>query len=187
MDEPIYHVSFDLKIYVDECPESPREWDNLGTMVCSHKGYTLGDKQADNMQWYESWDEWFEHELSNANVISLPLYLYDHSGITMRTHPFSCRWDSGQVGYIYITKEKIRKEFGWKRISEQRYKQILEYLRDEVETYDHWLRGDVYGFVFDNSEGDDDSCSGFYGTDFKNNGMADHLPDEALPLLDLIT
>ena len=45
-------------------------------------------------------------------VFYLPLYLYDHSGITMNTGGFSCSWDSGQMGWIYATKEDIQKEYG---------------------------------------------------------------------------
>ena len=40
----------------------------------------------------------------------MPCYIYDHSGITISTGSFGCRWDNGQFGYIMITKEKARKE-----------------------------------------------------------------------------
>jgi len=30
----------------------------------------------------------------------------------------------------------------------------------------------------------EDSCGGFYGTKWQDNGMADHLPEDTLPLLD---
>ena len=41
----------------------------------------------------------------SQKYLMLPLYLYDHSGITMNTTGFSCPWDSGQVGWIYAFKE----------------------------------------------------------------------------------
>jgi len=33
-----------IKIYQDDCDENqnPRHWDNLGTMVCFHKGMAQG-------------------------------------------------------------------------------------------------------------------------------------------------
>lgn len=107
-----------LSIYVDEYAESPRAWDNLSTMVCSHRRYNLGDEQAKNIDKYSSWDEWLQGEVYDLyggedNVVCLPLYLYDHSGLTMNTTGFSCYWDSGQVGWIYATKEKLRKETGY--------------------------------------------------------------------------
>lgn len=43
---------------------------------------------------------------------ALPLYLYDHSGITMSTTTFSCPWDSGRVGMIFCSHEEAVKEWG---------------------------------------------------------------------------
>ena len=107
-----------LSIYFDFCPTNPREWDNLGTMVCGHRRYDLGDEQAQNIGLYSSWEEWLENEVlipngGEENVVYLPLYLYDHSGITMNTTGFSCPWDSGQVGWIYATKDRFREETGY--------------------------------------------------------------------------
>lgn len=46
----------------------------------------------------------------------LPLWLYDHSGITMscgaRTGQYADQWDSGQVGWIVSLKKDIMKEIG---------------------------------------------------------------------------
>lgn len=151
---------YNLKIIYDECAESPREWDNLGTMVCFHRRYNLGDKHN-----FSSPDE-----IPEARI-TLPLYLYDHSGITMSTSPFSCPWDSGQVGVIYLTDEKIKAEGLGDRTDEE----LIKYLVGEVETYDQYLRGDVYGYVVtkDNTcehcehteEEEIDSCWGFFGTE----------------------
>lgn len=95
----------------------------------------------------------------DKHYIMLPLYLYDHSGITMSTGPFSCPWDSGQIGYIYITKEKARKEYSWKYMTKSRIAKIREYLTGEVETYDQYLTGDVYGYRISNEDDDHiDSC-----------------------------
>ena len=88
----------------------------------------------------------------------LPLYLYDHSGITMSTGSFSCPWDSGQVGWIYISIEKAASE-GWKT-PEQAYKAM----QAEVEEYDHYLTGQCYGYVVEDTDGEGiDSCWGFLG------------------------
>lgn len=103
---------FKLEILHDEDAESPREWDNLGTMVCWHSRYNLGDKHN-----YIDSDD-FKEEINDSNSIILPLYLYDHSGITISTGPFSCSWDSGQVGYIYVTFEKIKEEYSVTEITE---------------------------------------------------------------------
>jgi hypothetical protein len=33
-----------IEVEQDDNTESPREWDNLGTMICFHSRYNLGDK-----------------------------------------------------------------------------------------------------------------------------------------------
>jgi hypothetical protein len=102
---------FELEIVQDTDPESPRTWDNLGTMVCFHKRYELGDKTDYRTEDYDSWEELKEGIIKNeGEVVILPLYLYDHSGITISTSSFDCRWDSGCVGFICVSKDKIREE-----------------------------------------------------------------------------
>ena len=169
---------YTLKIEQDELRDSPRTWDNLGNMVCFHKRYNLGDSHDYDIDSHESWDE-LEKALNREHDIAviLPLYLYDHSGITMNTVGFSCGWDSGQVGFIYVTKEKLRKEFNVKRISKAILQKAKDILIGEVATYDQYLTGDVYWFELCDESGEMiDACSGFYGRDPATNGMADHLP-----------
>jgi hypothetical protein len=93
-----------LKIYTDPEPLNPRtDYDNFGHMVCFHRRYSLGDEdhgiQEDD---FSSWNE-LENLLRKEKgaVEVLPMYIYDHSGITVRTHSFADQWDSGQVGFIY--------------------------------------------------------------------------------------
>lgn len=160
---------YKIEIIPDECPPDPREDDNLGTMVCFHNRYTLGDKHDYDSDCYRSWDEMKEDIIKTEKVgVILPLYLYDHSGITMNTTGFSCPWDSGQVGWIYITKEKIHQEYGWKRITEKRAEKIREYLRNEVKGYDQYLTGDIYGYRITDIETEEevDSCWGYYGVEY---------------------
>lgn len=139
--------NYRIRTFYDESPESPRNWDNLGTMVCFHRNYDLGDKHDYTFNDYDSWDEMEKDIIKRENVgVILPLYLYDHSGVTMNTTGFECRWDSGQVGFIFISKEKIREEYKIKRITKEWVEKITEYLKSEVETYDQFLRGDVFGY-----------------------------------------
>ncbi len=153
-----------IEIINDEDPENPREWDNLGTMICFHRRYNLGDEH--NFDNPSEARDFLKNK--KARHIVLPLYLYDHSGITMNTTGFSCPWDSGQVGWIYITREKIRQEYGCKRVSKKMVEKVSGYLRNEVKTYDQYLCGDVYGFRITDEETDEEieSCWGFFGDDY---------------------
>ena len=157
-----------IDIIPDTDPSSPREWDNLGTMVCFHGGYNLGDEHEYRQKDYCGWNELEKDIIRNEDVgVIIPLYLYDHSGITMNTTGFHCPWDSGQVGFIFISKEKMRKEYSYKRVSKKLKKRVADYLRAEVATYDQYLTGDVYGYRITDTEEDSekDSCWGYYGSD----------------------
>jgi hypothetical protein len=165
--------NFVIKIYQDEDTESPRMWDNLGTMICFHGRYNLGDKHDYNHNDYSGWEEQKEDIMKKENVcVILPLYLYDHSGITMSTSPFGCQWDSGQVGWICVSKEKVRKEYNVKRITKDIIEKVTNVLEGEVKTYDQYLTGDVYGYMIFKVDTCDkgceheehvDSCWGYYG------------------------
>jgi len=160
--ETIEYKGYKIKIYQDEDPESPREWDNLGTMLCEYRGYDLGDvKESKDMDVEE-----IKEFVKRKDVIALPLYLLDHSGLWMRTGKFECDnggWDTSMVGYITITHEKIKEEYSWKSITKKRITKIEGYLENEVKTYSDYLEGSVYGYVIEGSEEEDkDSCWGFY-------------------------
>jgi hypothetical protein len=159
-----------LRVYYDEYPSNPREDENLTKMVCFHKRYDLGDKHDINHDDFESWNE-MEKYLTGIEkpIVIKPLYLYDHSGITISTSSFSCRWDSGQVGFVYIRKEDVRNEFSIKRCGQNMVERCNVILEGEVEVYDKYIQGLVYGFrVFKVTDGDEEeleSCWGFYDED----------------------
>lgn len=161
MDETIEYKGYTIKIAQDENPESPREWDNFGKMVCFHKRYNLPMEFAGlDSENYSSWEEMKKYLIKEGAVVILPIFMYDHSGITIKTSPYGDSWDSGQVGFIYATKEDILKEYSITKITTGIKEKVEARLKGEVETYDQFLTGDVYGFEI---EGTDESCCGFYG------------------------
>lgn len=143
------------KIYYDEHPENPREGqDWLGKIYCFHGRYQLGDKHSLSTEDYSGWDAM---EKNLKGVVTLPLYLYDHSGLTMRTTSFSDPWDSGQVGLI-VAPRTVLKDYGVQIATKKVKEKIKAVLEQEVKTYDAYLRGAVFGWVCD-----EDSCWGYYG------------------------
>ena len=109
------YKGFKIEIHSDEDPMDPRDCDNFGTLVCWHPRYTLGDKNE-----FATSDD-FEEYRSITKLVCLPVFIIDHSGLAFNTGGFRyCdpqEWDSGQVGWIYITYDKLREEFGKKRIT----------------------------------------------------------------------
>ena len=86
----------------------------------------------------------------------------------MATSPFGCRWDSGQVGFIYMDRETLLKEApGHPKILTLKAKAWATHtLQSEVQIYDHFLTGDVYGYVIDDEQGETvETCWGFFGHD----------------------
>lgn len=53
----------------------------------------------------------------SEKYIMMPLYLMDHSGLAMQTESFHDPWDSGQVGWIYVSKEDALKEFDTEKMT----------------------------------------------------------------------
>lgn len=115
----------------------------------------------------------------SKKYIMLPLYLLDHSGLAMKTTSFHDPWDSGQVGWIYVSKEDALKEFGGEKMTGAIKKKAEDLMRDEVEAYDSYLRGECYGFELYKNGELEDSCWGFIGSNEEAlKGIEDYLPDE---------
>lgn len=86
--------------------------------------------------------------VKSKGLVILPLNLYDHGGISMSTSSFSCPWDSGQVGWIYATPAAIKENFIVKdgETPDDIRERATACLESEVETYNAFLTGQVYGF-----------------------------------------
>lgn len=170
---------YTVNLIVDQDPISPRENDNAGTIVGWHRNYNLGDEQPsqDPQEWRE------QYEVENPKALIIPVYMYDHSGISLSTGAFSCPWDSGQVGYIVISHEKMMQEWGNPGDDEQRiqamHDKATECLTAEVEEYSSYLNGDVYGYTITDANGDEvHACWGFIGFDYAKAEALNNVPTE---------
>lgn len=232
---------YKLTVERDDIADDPREWDNLITMVCWHNRYNLGDKHhfdtVHDMLEDLAYQTGIKYD-ENINTSDLmtklspyylikPLYLYDHSGITMSTsheYPYNDRWDAGCVGYAYVSKADVLKylveyvldENGERMKIEHKHengtstysykttpvteetwrKRASEAIDNEVQTYDLYLRGDVYGYKLEKEVTveercphcdeiietyteyeEEDSCWGYYGDCLEENGIRDEISD----------
>lgn len=186
------HLGVKYTLPLDWNAQDPRDdsdgW--LGIMACEHRRYDLGDKDGTdalcdeirNSKYYrDCWEDedsrFYKGNASEPSGISkilpyckdivfLPLYLYDHSGITMSTGAFSCPWDSGQVGFIFTTLANSREALG-KRTTPSKIRDIL---RAEVKEYDYYLTGNVFGFMVG-----EHVVYGFYGNDVAAAAAEDHI------------
>lgn len=137
-----------IDIVYDESSESPRDWDQLGTIVTTNGRYLSiqeGKLSIDEIE-----------DLNRDDYVILPIYAYIHGNICIRTSPFSCPFDSGQIGYIYCKS-------GAEGLT---YKEIENYLTGEIKELNKYLNGEVYGFNISSDKTPlTDSCYGYYDID----------------------
>ena len=159
---------------------------------------TIWWDEHDETEPYDNPEDWSKKEvfgLINEKYAILPLWLYDHSGITMscgdRSYPYNCPFDSGQVGWIFVSKEKAFKEFGTRDdagnplpLTEENWREEAEKrLETEVDVFNHYITGNVFDYkIYEIGESGEvgeiiDSCYGFYGSAVEDNGLFDHLGD----------
>ncbi len=159
--EPVETITLEsghrIEIHHDLDPESPRQWENLGTFQVYHRRYASPDPIER------------DPPVIKPDEIGLKVWGYDHGGIIYATgeqNPFSCPWDSGFAGIIYVSRHKARTWLGTGRLTKKHEAKVREILEHEVSIYNEWANGEVYGFKVFDPEGEEiDSCWGFYGSD----------------------
>lgn len=170
------HNNRTVVIYADPDPLNPRkEYDNIATLSCWHRRADLGDETIQHMTAKDIIKR--AKDAGDRVLAILPLWLYEHSGMTIRTgtnrpgYPFTCPWDSGQVGWAYVLKSRAKamgcvgsftdRETGKKRKYDKAWYE--DAIRGDVSTYDDYLTGACYGYeVLGQDDETLDSCWGFY-------------------------
>ena len=145
-------------VYYDQDPQNPlTDWEDLCIFPYWNSRYILG--KTDGNKEFGGPEEFLRIAKAERYEV-LSVFAYIHSGVTVRTSPFSCQWNSGQVGYIAITPEIGRKIWGKKWRKDAR-----AYMENIVDTFDKYLRGECYGFEVTHKGEFKDSCFGFYDLD----------------------
>lgn len=141
---------------------SPRDWDNVSTILCYLERYSVGDKHP---RIFASIREIQEYVDALEDIVAIKLvYAYIHGGITISTGPYSDPWDSGIIGYVYVTKERM-KYMGIPE-NEMTAENANKIIDEEIKTYDDYLCGEVFAYIID-GPGFHESCTGFIG-DYKD-------------------
>lgn len=169
-----YEGGYSVEIYLDGSAENPiTEWDGNVEFCCWHRWYDLGNSKryGNGMESPEDCQEYTKE----TNSLLYSLYIYEHTGIALsltREYPFNDYWDSGQVGYVLIDREWLKEHFNKKYFTKKMKAKIWEVAKSNVELYNDYLSGSVYGYIIKDSDGNDvDSCWGFYGYDHKKSGL----------------
>lgn len=201
-DEEVFRAARDGKlegIRLERNPDCQDEYDVYET--CYLYGWQSPNEAKECLEYSEigerSVSEYINDDLTIGHCQTLlepylewkPLWLYDHSGISIscgrRVWPYNDMWDSGQVGFAYVTRQKLVEEGIVSADSDDWRSKASEIIMQEVEDYDMFVRGDChYANVYIK---DDDCCGapeadgwrleesvgGFLGSDIVENGIAD--------------
>ena len=139
-------------------------------LVGWHRRYNIGASQTfkdpksleDYIKANGGWKRW----------LVLPLYMIDHSGLAFSMSPFSCPWDSGQVGVVCLNRNaphfKCRKR-----------DKLIKIMSDFVRAYSALHEGQVFYYNLDTEDGEEvSSCGGYYGPN--NKEVLEEIRSEAL-------
>lgn len=188
---------YKIEVDYDYYPDNPRKWEPVCHIMSVKGNWDIADEGL-SFSREDAFDKLKELE-KDPDIIIKPIYMYDHSGQTIRLTPFGDPWDSGVCGYIYANKDEIVREIG--NATEENWKERAEIAMDhEIKVYDQFISGDVYevsvyqrdiieckskisGNIWTTEEWEQiDSCCGFYGYDFEENGLIEYalenLPDD---------
>jgi len=172
MDDNLLYKSeeyrgFTIKVYYDDIAESPREWDNLGTIYSNSRSYDPDKHSIDEILNDERTGLSDEFK---KNYIWLKIRGYEHSGLTISCnggYPYNDPWDSGLFGIIAVSKADAIKEYGKKICTKEVRERALRCLEGEVETLDMYYTGETYGYIIEDEDGCEiESCWGYFGSEW---------------------
>jgi hypothetical protein len=156
--EKVEYKGYTIEVYSDEFADSPREHDEMAQFFFFHRRYRLGDENPLKAEDFSGWAE-MQKKLQKEFRLVVPVYMYDHGSISLSTSPFSCPWDSGQIGFACAHAEDIRRTYGVKRITKEVKEKAIRYIEGEVETYSKYVGGDFCYYRVLRGSVEIDSCS----------------------------
>lgn len=132
----------------DEDTWDPRVGQDCATRIWAwHKRYILGDQDPEKPDTREfgSWAEVSKEICEKHDVLLIKqVRMYDHSGLGVSLssdrYPFNCPWDSGWVGFIFITREATLKALCAKRVTSRVLKQAEALMESEFEEWAAYVR-----------------------------------------------
>ncbi len=174
---------YKVEIHYDlDCAnDSPRDWDNGTTLCLSHgsrwKLPNEGDIPFDDLG---AWAEVEQYIRDHFEVVGnvLPVSCTDHGDVNYYVGAPNDRWDSGpRVGFIFWTAE------GQKACGTPD-EMLDEVARQDVETFNQWANGWVYGFVIKDPAGNEIADGSLWGIYEASGSDYEYLMDEATGLID---
>lgn len=172
-----------VRIVRDRFAESPLKHERLGHIVFEkHRTYSIGHQQED---WLDLWilnnldavmdDDYFQWSILDEQgerhgydwVLTVAAKLFAQHGCCIHL------LYEGVRGLIYMRRRDAEEIFG----NPFDRTRVIACLQEEWDEYRNYLDGEVFGYVLENAAGDEiESCYGFFGTNWQNNGLTDYIP-----------
>ena len=142
----------DVVVEYDNFPINPIEYSDA-LFVMFHKRYELGSTQSIDPDDFHDWFDMQEHLKSIYDYVT-PVYMYEHSGIALKTTSFGDRWDSGQVGFACAN---------YKDFAITEWAGMDEIINNLLHEYQNYINGEVYAVYLYDAETEEqiDGMSGF--------------------------
>ena len=134
-------VAYRAEVYFDLYPDNPREWSNLSTIISFSDRYNFNDTEKYKNAEFESWDDLANQIKNNEYILEIyPLYKYEHSAVKLSIKKFKDKWDAGQIGFVYVTRQSAYEILGNNYTPEE----IRSAVETELDIYNSYINGDVY-------------------------------------------
>jgi hypothetical protein len=142
----------DIIVEYDHSPIDPIEYSEVA-FILFHKKYDLGNEHDMNIEDYATWEEMQAELESNFDYVT-PVYMYEHSGVALKTIPFGDRWDSGQIGFACAN---------YKDLGLTEWQDVDRVIGDMLHEYQNYINGEAYLVnIYDSETGElIDTMSGF--------------------------
>lgn len=169
-----------LHCIYDESPENPIQNIEDVHIVSRLNKYNIGNEKGDPLEqefWMSLVDKYAPEkagqdrsilecqEILRDKIAWTRLWIYDHSGISLAcgdANPYTCQFDSGLVGIVFMEKSAFPESKNWKSVALHRMEEV-------IEGYDKYLSNDIYevGALMKTKDGWEgfDSVTNVYDTD----------------------
>lgn len=167
--ETINYRGHDIHVSIDEMTFDPSEEERLIKYALYHREYTLADDFGIDIDDYTSWEGVLEAiKEKYADIVWLErVDIFDHSGISLHLSGYSgpdAYWDSGQVGFAFLTRSDILATYNRKKLSKKLLARAIKSAKIEFKQYDDYVRGEVYQYYVEDI---DVGCGGWFGSDYE--------------------
>ena len=124
-----------FRVHHDLDAHNPRLEKPMTKIVGWHRKYFVSDRDMVDFRDRDS----FLESVRPEDIVR-PLYMYEHGGVALATTPFSDKFDSGHLGYVLITPERLER-IGLKSSDTE---QIELNVKAEIKMFQAYMNGEAY-------------------------------------------